>query len=88
MSRTVRVDWLDARTAEGPWVRIRDAVLLSPARCRSYVRVLVDDPHYLVLASHVGDDADDDEIGGVISIPRGCVLQITELAEREPQAKT
>ena len=81
-ARPVRVDWLDSKQPVPGWQWVSELEAPTPARCTSIGFLVGESDEALVLAQSLAD-ADDHEhtqAGGAMTIPRACVLNLSELA--------
>lgn len=62
----------------GAWQTRGDSVGLTPRDCYTVGWVVKDDDSCMVLVHTIGND-DDEDVGGLICIPRGMVVSVTSL---------
>lgn len=76
--KLVLIEWLDAVTDDAGWKKIADVQAQRPPVCRSVGWILKETKSHITIAATIhGDDCDGD-----VTIPRGMVRKITELAPK------
>ena len=73
------VEWADSRQPTGQWSRIGELQWES-CRCYSVGFVVQDDDDVIVLAGSLADIGQDEQVTGVIVIPRASVLRKTAIS--------
>ena len=73
------VEWADSRQPTGQWSRIGE-LQWECCRCYSVGFVIQDDGDVIVLAANVADIGQDEQVTGVIVIPRVSVLKQTAIS--------
>jgi hypothetical protein len=71
----VEVWWLDSHGVEQPWHKLADSPSHDAGACKTVGYLMERGKYFVVLAQSIGDD----EYGGPLSIPRGCIVKIRRL---------
>lgn len=79
----VLVRWADIQSDDGPWVDMVDIPEYMPVIVETTGWIITDADDYITLVSTLSDDKE--FTGSVCSIPKGCILCITELVPTEKQ---
>ena len=84
MKRVV-VRWLDIVGDDGGWLTLAEAKEYRPSLVETHGWILEENESYILVAStlSIGGSGDEDTVGGVHAIPRGVLVAVKEMAERE-----
>jgi len=79
--KIVKVTWLDSYGATPSWQEIDDAKGYIALRCHSIGYLLEDEKDYIKIAPHYAAETEQtlEQVSGVMSIPRICVVEIKKL---------
>ena len=78
------VKWLDIVGDCGGWLTMEEALEDKPLEVETQGWIIYECQEYIILASTFAPPVEDqeDSLGGINAIPRGCILKITEMAEK------
>lgn len=80
MSHMVLVRWMDIVSFDGAWASGDDAAELKPSLMLTLGWLVSESESHITLAGSRCDD-DDDTLGDLNAIPRGCIVSTTAVEE-------
>ena len=75
----VRVTWTDARDMETGWLELKDILHAPLAICQDVGWMMVNNPEKVIIMRSWTSEKNDQQGGGVVSIPKGWVTHIEYL---------
>jgi len=72
--KMVEIEWVDSKSGLNEWEYLDDLDPLPPVRCMTAGYLLDDSPEYKTIVQSKSDS----QIHGRITIPKACILSITE----------
>ena len=75
--RLVKVTWIDIVRSGDAWSTHEDLKEIKPAECRSVGWLVKEEDDFIVLATHIGTDWKDEDMGILTAIPM-CVISCVQ----------
>ena len=73
------INWIDISSHDGAWMDLEEALKFKPIAIETCGWMIKETEDYVVVVSSVSFDEDDNVIGSVNAIPRGCIVSIKRL---------
>lgn len=83
--RRVKVEWIDIVRSTSAWSTHQELDEIKPSLCKSVGWLVKENDDFIVLATNIGDDWEDEDVGILVAIPRCVISSVNDLIELAPQ---